>query len=178
MDSQPKMKFPSMCRDMRVAHNLRQREVADAIGVKVSSYGNVESNNHKTIAIDRVKKLASFYTLDEAATAALIAAWEELPASEYSQKQTKSYAERNARRSKARNHDRLKVALLEMTTIHIAAAASPDELCTCARDDFFTPSEETEACEVCNALQLLGLSGYTNRDEVIAELAKLQEAMT
>ena len=166
-----------MCRQMRVDRHLKQREVADGIGIKVSSYGNVESNNHKTVAIDKVRALARFYTLDDAATAELVAAWEDLPVSAYSKNQAKSYAERNARRSKARMHDRMKAALLEMTTLHVVAAASPDDVCTCEPPDLFAGAQP-EPCEVCNALQLLGLSGYTNRDDVIAELARLQEAMT
>lgn len=181
MDSQVKMKFPSICREMRVKHNLKQREVANAIGIKLSSYGNVESNNHKSVAIDRVHKIARFYALDEAATTELVAAWEELPASEYSQRQTKTFEQRRAFRSKAKNHDRLFVSLIELATLLITSCENPGALCTCEEPEpgaLFELDEDT-SCELCAALQLLGLSGgWTTREEVIEALAAAQEAMS
>jgi transcriptional regulator with XRE-family HTH domain len=195
MDSQTKMKFPTLCRQLRVENRLKQREVASAIGMKTSSYGNVESVNHKSLAVDRVHRLARFYQLDEAKTAELLAAWEELPASEYAQRQTKTFAERRAFRSKAANHDRLKVSLLELATLLITSCENPGALCTCEQatsemlaDASFFPdgspdgvasSTDSLTCELCTALQLLGLPlGMTTRDEVITKLAEVQEAMS
>lgn len=171
MTSPDKMEFPKMCRDLRLQSRLKQREVAVHVGLSPKAYANVESNNHKTMRLERVQKLAKLYQLDEASTATLVAAWEALPASEYNQRNAKPWAERQAAqavRGKAKNHDRLQIALLELATLFITSVDDPDSLCTC---DF----GEGRACELCTALQVLGLRGYTTREEVISGLAALQE---
>lgn len=180
MNTSDKMKFPSMCRKLRVSKNLKQRQVADALGIRATSYGNVESLNRKALSLDRVHKIARFYSLSDEATAELVAAWEELPVSEYQQRLAVSYGKRKERRGKARNHDLLKASLLELATLLITSVDEPGELCTCEAPDLFAdPPIEPVTCELCTALQLLGLSGgWTNREEVIENLAKAQEAMS
>jgi len=178
MDSQDKMKFPAMCRQLRVDRGLKQREVADHLGIRTSSYGNVESNNHKTMSIDRVKKLARFYVLDEQETAALIAAWNELPTSDYNDRQAKTWEARKAFRSKARNHDRIRDSLLGVTTLLVTSVADERLLCSCpARDEAQLFAAEDEECELCSALVLLGVdTGFTSRAEIVDRLAALQES--
>lgn len=178
MDSRGKLEFPSRVRELRVSRNLRQRDVASAIGVTPSTYGNIESNNHKTIRLDRVLRLAAFYSLDNEQAKLLVDAWQALPVSEYSKRQTDANTKRNAYRSKAKSHDRMKMALLEVTTLLVTAAADPDTLCACAETDSSDMFADREPCELCGALQLLGLSGWTSQDDVIAKLAKIQEGMT
>jgi transcriptional regulator with XRE-family HTH domain len=176
------MRFPALCRELRLARRLKQREVADAIGIKANSYGNVEVTNHKTINRERVLRLARFHELDEARTAELVAAWEELPESDYNKRQTKSFAQRREGRSKARNHDLLLVSLLEVTTLLVTSVPEGALLCACTADDAdewgAAPESITESCELCTALERLGVAdGYTTRDEVIAKLAAVQEGM-
>lgn len=167
-----------MCRELRVAARLKQREVAARIGVALSTYGNVESNPHKTIRRERAERIARLYELDEAVTAQLLAAWEAQPVTEYSQKNRDSWATKNAARSKAKNHDRIKLALLEMATLLITNVADPGALCACPAEVDMFADESSGQCELCNALRLLGLTGWTTMDDVIARLAAVQEGMT
>lgn len=178
-DSHEKFWFPRRLRSLRLAAGRKQREVALAIGIKDSSYGNAESASHKRISRERVLKLAAYYRLGETETAELVTLWEALPESEYSKNQRETYDKRKAYRSKARNHDRLKLALLEVATQLVTSTPDPDTLCTCTPIDMFAdaPDEPPEPCELCNALRLLGLVGWTDRDDVIAKLAAAQEAM-
>lgn len=178
-DSQPKPWFPVRIRDLRVASGRTQREVAESIGVKESTYANAESNRHRRLRMSRVTRLAALYGMDAAQRAELIAGWEAMPESEYSQRNAKSWAARDARRSKLKNHDRLKLALLEVTTLLVTSAADPDTLCACAPVDMFAEQPAGQrTCELCEALRLLGLTGWTNLEDVIAKLAAIQEGMT
>ena len=182
MDSQVKMKFPAMCKELRDANHLKQREVANAVRLKLSSYGNVESNNHKTMSLDRVHRLAKFYQLDAAATAELVAAWEELPISEYSAKQAKTYEQRKEFKNKAKMFDRMKVSLVEVCTMLVTSAIDPGTLCTCPEIDMFADESDRDdplaSCELCTALQLLGLTGFTDVDDTVLKLARVQEGLT
>lgn len=181
--------FGAMCRELRVAARLKQREVAARVGIAASTYGNLESNPHKTIRRERAERIGRLYELDDAMQAQLMAAWDAQPVSEYSQKQRDSWAVRNAARSKAKNHDRLKLSLLEVTMLLIAtvdgAAIDPGTLCACggprepSSDMFDEPdSSGQQPCELCDALKLLGLTGWTNLQDVTDRLAAVQEKMT
>ncbi len=181
-NSHDKMKFPLLCRQYRIQGGARQREVAQSIGIACSTYGNVESNNHKTMSLDRVHVLAKYHKLTADQTAELVAAWDELPASEYNQAQAKTWDQRKAFRSKAKNYDRLKLSLLEVCTLLVTLVPDPETLCTCPEVDLFADDsdrgEPAAPCELCAALKLLGLTGYTDVDDVIAKLAPVQEAVT
>ena len=174
-ESHEKLWFPRRLRELRLAANKKQREIAVVLGIRDSSYANAESSNHKRISRDRVVKLGVYYRLTELETAELLAGWEALPQSDYNAQQEKTYEKRKAFRSKARNHDRLKLALLELTTLLVTSVDDPDTLCTCETVDMFSPEpQDTQACELCNALHQLGLSGWTNSDDVLARLAEEQ----
>lgn len=179
-ESREKLWFPRRLRDLRVAAGKKQREVAVALRLTPSSYANAESANHKRISRERVDRLAKLYQLDDAQAAELVAGWEALPESEYNARQRTTYEKRKAFRSKARNHDRLKLALLEVTTQLVTTVADPETLCACPPVDMFAdaPDEPPEPCELCNALRLLGLVGWTDLDDVVGKLAAAQEAMT
>ena len=179
-DSQPKLWFPARLRQLRVAANLKQREVAARIGMAESSYANAESSNYKRIRLDRVVKLAAFYQLDEPSRLELIAGWEALPESSYNRNMAKPWAERQAQRAKLKQVDKLRLALLEMTTRLIETVADPDTLCTCQPDasDFLTERQDSVTCELCDALRLLGVSGWSSKESVIAQLGAAQEKMS
>lgn len=168
-----------MCKELRDTNRLKQREVAHAVKLKLSSYGNVESNNHKTMSLDRVHRLAKFYQLDPVATAELVAAWQELPVSEYSAKQAKTYEQRKEFKNKAKVFDRMKLSLLEVCTMLVTSTVDPETLCTCPEIDMFADDSDRldppASCELCTALQLLGLTGFTNVDDVVVRLARIQE---
>lgn len=173
MSSQEKLAFPSTIRQLRVSRRLRQKDVAEAIKMNEGSYANAESNNHKTMRLDKVFRLAEFHELDATARDALVAAWQALPASKFNERNRPAWERRNATRSKAKAHDAMKLSLLEMLSLYIGVEPNP---CTCPPVDPFT--EPPEPCEICKALQLLGLSGWGPVDLVTAKLAEIQDEMT
>lgn len=176
MNTKEKMDFPRMCRELRMSRNWRLKDVAQALNLR--SYQNVEYNNHKTIRLDRVIAIARLYQLDPDSTSALTAAWEALPVSEYSERQRTKWKARNATRSKARGYDEMYRALLEVLALLFMAQEGPPgdvgDLCVCEFGGG-TANDPTRSCELCNALQQLGLTGWTNHDQVSAHLAALQE---
>lgn len=178
-ESPDKPWFPRRIRELRIAANKTQRQVAEAIGVKESTYANAEATRHRRLRHERVLRIASYHGLDPEQTNELVAGWEALPESDYNKRNSKSWAKRDARRSKLKNHDKLKLALLEVTTLLVTSTADPDTLCACSEVDMFSeePSSQ-QGCELCNALRLLGLTGWTNLEEVVAKLAAIQEGMT
>jgi transcriptional regulator with XRE-family HTH domain len=170
MDSRGKMEFPSMCRQLRMARHETQATVAGAMGIKPSTYGNMESQNFKVVRIERVQRLAHHFGLDESRTADLVAAWQALPVSEYSTKQKATWERRNAYRSKARNYDRMRDALASALALLVTSVPDPNSLCICSFDG-------STFCELCECLRLLGLKGWTTLEEVIKELAALQDKL-
>jgi transcriptional regulator with XRE-family HTH domain len=180
-DTHEKLWFPVRIRELRIAAGKTQKQVAAVLGIKGQSYGNAESSNHKRISRDRAAKLAVYYQLSQTETAELLAGWEALPQGEFKQREAASYEKNKAYRSKARNYDRLKLSLLEMTTLYVTIAPDPETLCACSPVDMFSESpsgQDQDCCELCSALRLLGLTGWTNLDEVVAKLAAIQEGMT
>lgn len=160
-----------------MAAGRTQRELAAAIGVKESTYANAEASRHRRLRMERVVRLAKYHGLTRLEADELIAGWQAMPESEYNQRNAKSWAKRDERQGKLKNHDRLKLALLEMTTMLLTNVADPGSLCTCTEVDMFAEGSSGEQCELCDALRLLGLTGWTTLDDVVAKLAAIQEGM-
>lgn len=179
MNSFTTTEFGPMCRELRQAARLKQREVAERVGIAVTTYGNLESNKHKTVRRERAEAIARSFGLGAEMRAQLLAAWEAQPVSEYSQRQRESWNKRNLTRGKARGFDRAMTALLELASLLVTSVPDAGALCACPEPDLFAdpPESEPVPCELCNALQLLGLSGWTTLDQVVAVLAKIQEGM-
>lgn len=149
-------------------HRLSQRQVAEAIGVLETTYANAESSTTRRLRSERVERLAKFYALDDAATAELVAGWNAMPESDYNRRNAKSWAQRDARRSKLKNHDPLCVGLIKVLTLLITNVPTAGALCTCEFG-------EDAPCDLCDPLRLLGIAGWTRTDDVIAKLAAAQE---
>lgn len=155
-----------MCRNLRILNHLKQREVADAIDVKLATYGNVESSQYKVIGVKRLHRLVGFYELDSDRARDLIAAWERCPISPGGEARSAMWAKRNEYRAKARNHDKLKLALAGLVGAWLMAL--PDaEVCAC---DFGS------VCPACSALERLGLPTFTppDRDPILNALRKIE----
>jgi transcriptional regulator with XRE-family HTH domain len=177
-ESQQKLWFPTKIRELRVAANKKQREVAALLGMKPSSYANAESSNFKRMSLERVHRLARAYGLGRDDTAELVAGWDALPVSDYDKRRDAQHQRVRSVRAKAKAHDPLKLALLEVTTLLVTSVPDPGALCTCSEVDMFAEGSSGQQCELCDALRLLGLSGWTTLDDVIAKLAAVQEGMT
>lgn len=161
--------FATICRNMRLAKGYRQREVAAAIGIELSSYSNVESSRWRTIGIRRVERLIGFYGLNADQAARVMTAWEICPLSPDGEKRVEMLRQRREYRAKARGHDPLKLALVELLGAHLMAL--PDaELCTC---EFGGPP-----CATCNALERLALPAFTPADRglILEALGRMRSA--
>lgn len=183
MSSLQKSDFAIMCRELRVQNRLKQREVAERIGVQASTYGNIESSPFKVVGAEKVSRMATMYRLTPDQFAALSDAWERCPLSPFSEKRRKIWQRRNKMRSKAKHHDRLFLSLLEVLGVFIPHLADEDA-CTCGAgrppegSEFgWEPPAYDERCEMCCALENLGLNPYTTRERVLDDLSKLQEKL-
>lgn len=158
-----------MCRELRIQKGLKQREVAEAIGVKASTYGNVESSAFKVVGVQKVARMAALYKLTPAELSALSDAWERCPLSPYGEKQRKHWERRNRLRSKAKHFDRVFLSLIEVLGAFLPKLSDEDACCCEFGGE--------RSCEVCAALENLGLPPYTTKDKVMADLARLQDKL-
>lgn len=172
MAEHTRSKFAVMVRELRQEKRYKYREVAKAIGIAVSTYGNVESSPFKVIRRDRAQALAKFYNLDDAVTSKLMKAWEGCPLSEGGEKRAEHWRNASLRRSKIRMHDRLQLACLELCSLVIEYAPD-DGICICTFEGVH-PSDPDRPCEFCSAMLALGLDRFTTRDAAISQLAALQ----
>lgn len=161
--------FATICRNLRIAKGYKQREVAAAIGIELSSYSNVESSRWRTIGIRRVERLIGFYGLNAEQAGRVMSAWEACPLSPEGEKQLGLLAKRREYRAKARGHEPLRLALVELLGAHLMAL--PDaEICTC---EFGEP-----LCATCNALERLVLPAFSpaDRGPILEALGKMRSA--
>lgn len=172
--SREKPEFAILCRNLRVNHKpyLKQREVAKAIGIAPSTYGNVESSMYMVVGQSAAHRIANFYELNGPDRDHLLAAWRKLPLSPYGEKRKKEFSRRNAMRSKAKLADKLKRSLAECLGLMLPQFSEVNEgkVCACAFDS-------DELCEVCMALDNLGLDTYTTLDKAISDIAGLQSKL-
>ncbi len=161
--------FGIMCRSLRKAKRLKLREVAQVLGIANSTAGNLESCAFKVVSRDKAMRLAAFYELHAKDLADFISAWEAWPLSQHGKKRREYWAKQNERRSKAKNHDPLKLALVELLGLHIMALPEA-EVCACDFDI---------QCGVCGALDRIGIDPFTpaDRDKILARLGKVQQEL-
>lgn len=176
VSTQTKSDFAILCRTLRIQKGYKQREVALAIGIRPSTYGNVESSRWKVIRRERAERLAAFLQLMPDDHDRLLEAWEKCPLSEYGERVRERWKRRNERRNKVKMHDRIQISLIEMTAMCLAVARNPDTLCTCEFGGG-TIDDPDRACELCEALMALGLNRLSDVEQSIADLAKLQEKL-
>lgn len=162
--------------------NLTQAKLAEMLGVSPATIGNMESSNHIVIREDRAVALSRAFGLGPDAADEFVAAWRQLPVSEYAKKLRKTWAKKSEMRGKVKHYDRMKLSLLEVLAVMFSTAADPETLCICEFDDFTRPpgtgrhpSDSSRPCELCYALQALGLDGWTDLADVTSKLAALQE---
>lgn len=172
MEPPQKSDFGIMCRELRVNKRLKQREVAEGIGVKLSTVGNIESSPWKVVGIDKVNRMVEFFQLPPDRAAELRSAWERVPLSEYGAKQRESWQRRNKMRSKAKHYDKVQRSLAEVLGLAIEAMNHQYQgrVCTCAFD-------RDELCEICMALDNLGLDTFTTLEKATSDLAALQDKL-
>lgn len=128
------------------------------------------------MGIDKVNRMVELYGLSESTKIRhvdLVDAWQRCPLSEYGEKQRKTWERRNKMRSKAKHHDRMMRSLAEVLgsllpvyVDHVGEA----NVCACSFD-------RDEPCEVCLALENLGLDRFTTLELAIKQIAGLQDKL-
>lgn len=146
---------------------LKQREVSAAIGIELSTYGNLESSPFKVISEQRADRLSGFYGLCKEDHEKLMEASRNCPLSPYGQKRREAYAKQNTQRAKAKGHDAMKLALVNLLGAHLMALPDSD-LCSCEFGG--------DVCPTCAALERVGLppvASAPDRDEILKSLTKI-----
>lgn len=168
--------FGRMCRTLRVACGLKQRQVAEAIGVKPTTYANLESSPWKVVQRSRVERLAELFQLTPDVREALLAAWEATPLSPFGERNRERWAKRRLQRSKAKHYDRVRLSLVECLVLLVDGAGAKS-LCTC----WFgggTADDPSRSCVICEALENAGLvDGWTDPAKMLDQLYKIQEQL-
>lgn len=167
MDNNPELVFRVMLRDLRKRRGLKLRQVAEVIGVAPSTYGNAESSAFRVFGEGKAAAVADFYRLTGSDRESFMSAWAATKLSPFSEKRREIWHANNERRSAARRLPKLELAMAELLGVHIGAM-DDDKICVC---DF------GNVCEVCAALELLGLDRFSTRDHAIDQIAKLQEKL-
>ena len=163
-----------MVRELRIQKGHKQREVAEFIGCKLSTYGNVESSPFKVIGRARVEKLVKLYSLTPDRAAELRTMWENVPLSPYSLRQRAKWQKRNTLRSMVARVPVLELALVEI--LSFAAGFAPDDaLCVCGFDGLVEGSDR--ACEVCEALSALRLPEFSGREKLVSDLGVMHDRL-
>lgn len=168
MTTPQKTEFGKMVRDLRIAAGLRQRQCAEGIGIKPSTYANIESSTFRVIGEERARRIAEFYKLGPERTAELMAAWEATPLSPFAAKRKEGWDRRNRMRYKAKHHDRVFGSLVEVLGMLIMTTPE-DQVCSCELDG--------NLCPVCAALDHVGLSGFDTQDKTLDRLARLTDKL-
>jgi transcriptional regulator with XRE-family HTH domain len=174
VDHSKHCEFGILCKTYRDKRNLRQREVAERVGIGLSSYGNVESAPHRVISRARAESLADVFDLSDHERAGFLDAFERAPLSEYTIKNRARWDRRNKMRSKAKHHDRLFVSLIEMTSMFLMVCHNDADLCVCGFDGK-TEADPTRSCELCTALEALGLDPFSTREDLVSKLGHMQD---
>lgn len=153
-----------MVRDLRVAAGLRQRQCAEGVGIKPSTYANIESSTFRVIGEDRARRIAEFHKLNPERTDELMEYWQATPLSPFAEKRKEGWDRRNRLRYKAKHHDRVFGSLVEILGMLIMTTPE-DQVCSCELDG--------NACPVCTALDHVGLAAFDTQDKTLDRLARL-----
>lgn len=174
----PKGPFQDMCFELRTRHRLRHKHTAEAMGVAVSTAGNVEYSRFRVVSDEKAAKLADLYKLGPNTTptrAAFMAASAALPISEYTQAQREDWKRRNLVRSKSRRFDMMLEAIDDIVCM-LGAEGRP---CTCTPElpgDFDVEPTPATVCPLCKAMQAMGIpEGYSSPDLAFARIAQFHE---
>ncbi|HMG12898.1 MAG TPA: helix-turn-helix domain-containing protein [Gemmatimonadaceae bacterium] len=150
-----KSEFAKLCRQLRLEHGLKQREVAAVAGVAATTYGNVESSAFKVISRPRAERIANHYKLSPAQQTEFLAAWERCPLSAYGERRREGWARRDAVRAKLKQRDVMHMAFLEFIAYSIPHLP-PSAQCRCEFGGG-TSWDPTRNCDMCYALEAVGI---------------------
>lgn len=166
----PSQTLGQLCRDLRLAKGLKQRQVAEAVGVATSTWGNVESSKFKVISEEKALRVADFFELTGALRENLLAASAAMPMSKYTLAQRERWKTKNAARSKDKRAALVWEALENLVCWQAAKGAQ----CSCTEATF---DEDASVCPLCQAMHALGVTeGYGDSMTAMTRLATLYAA--
>lgn len=165
-----------MCRTFRMAKAMKQREVATKVGLKLATYGNVESSPRRVVGEERAKRIIELLAPDPDQAAEMMSAWARTPLSEYGEKRRLTWAKRNAARNKSKAYDRIFQAMADLLAVTLTVARTDVPLCACGLDGRLE-GDPTRSCEICTALVAIGLPAFTTVDDAMDQLAALQDRL-
>lgn len=168
MVNSQRTEFGAICRNLRKGRGLRLRQVAEILGVALSTYGNVESSKYRIVGESKASALATFYRLPAPDRDRLMAAWSATPLSPFSEKRQERFEKLKQSRKLAKLVPALKLSLCEVLGMHIGLM-DDDKICVC---DF-----GGEPCEVCKGLTTLELDTFSTKDHALLQLTKLQDKL-
>jgi len=165
--------FNKIVKNLRLKQRRKHREVAEAIGVATSTYSNVESSEVRRIGRAKAELMADFYKLPPAQRERFMAAYDAQKDSDWNT-QRKERIE-TGRRRRLTEHGKIRAALRDLIALVVASVDDAGQLCICTSSDAFSSEVSGDAaCELCNALRMLGLPGWTTKDEVVMGLGGLE----
>lgn len=161
---------------------ITQAKLASDLGVGPSTIGNMESQNYVVISEKRAASLADLFGLDEHGKEDLLAAWRELPVLAYTEGQRDRWRKKNEQRAKLKSHEAVVLAhqkaLLEIfgELVLTAYTANLELKCDCGPNGM-SERDPTRSCELCNAMQVLGLPRWTDMETAVTGLSALQDRL-
>lgn len=164
-----------LCKAYRLEKGLKHAQVAAAIGIAVTTYGNVESGPWKVISRARAERLATLYQLGDEFRANLLGAWERCPLSRYGEKRRAAWERMRVRRSKLKHYDRMKLSLVEAVSLVLSHVHGRSP-CTCMFGGG-TEYDATRNCEFCEALESLGIPADLDAPRLYERLARMAEEL-
>ncbi len=162
-----------MCRNLRIQSKIKQKDVAAAVGIRPSTYSNLESSQFRVVNVEKAWRLARFFGLDGEQADLFIAAHGKTELSDYAKNSRDRWQKRNTQRSKARRAEALERALIDLLAVTFSLAADDTQLCTCTFGGG-SAGDPDRPCEVCSALGQLNLPAFESRDKSTAQLIELQ----
>jgi transcriptional regulator with XRE-family HTH domain len=171
-----KSDFGKLCRALRVERHLKQREVAAAIGIAVSTCGNLESSQFKTIRRERAESLADFYKLTGARRAAFLDAWDRCPVNPITEQLRKKWDRHHTTRARLKHLDVMHAAFLEYISLTIPYLPDGAQ-CRCEFGGG-TAWDPTRNCDLCVALEAVGIpEGWSGKLKTQRRISEVVHAL-
>lgn len=175
--------FGKICRSLRLARGMTQREVADLArgengrGLATATVGTIESSPYRVISAERAAILADrVFGLQGEERQRFLDEHERTPLSEFSERRREHWKKANDLRAKLRNFDTLVYATCELA-IRFIQEMPVGEACRC---EFGGGSygDAAKPCELCFALERVGIiGGLGDQERTLTRLSTIMRKL-
>ena len=164
-------RFATLLKAHRERVGKRHRDMAEIARVAPSTYSNAESSPHRVMRRDKVDRLAAGLGLEAAAREELLAAYDELPVSEFQARRRERFDRMRAARKAEASAGEIRAALVNL----LATRAVEGDECVCGLTNLEDPAAGRYVCELCIAMRALGLESWDRPTaEILASLDGLE----